>query len=422
MKHYMIIFTASLAFLIFSPFAKGTSFNDPPLPGDGPGYHNIGIQIAQGKGVSFNWDDPGFRAYYSRHNSSGRYDYVLKCHGSSATSYRPPLYPLVLGASHLIFGYTLRPVYLLQMILTAFVAIIIFRLLNGYGTLPGYIGAGLFVLHPNIHLFSREVLAESLFIFLVTATVWCMVKLSGKKTAPLSLATGMLIGISWLCKSLAIFYVPFLFAAVFLITKKSIRLSLVALSGFMIVSCPWMIRNCLVMEGFFPLGTQGGVALADCYNDYIYQNKGVWVNSDVTGIYKGVAIPLENGRHRETILAETGAAMAKKWIMANPGKLIPLAAMKISSGWTILSGRGAVAGSLFLLASSIGLGLMYFSDRTLFIISSAFILAATAPLAIVCASGDGRYVMGIYPLLCISFSIFASRALTLVRPAGTGHA
>src|SRR5262249_42377847 len=101
----LLVFLASFCRLIV-PQLYGGTLNLPPGPGDGTEYDAIGYELYKGNGFAFDWQDIGFRAPYIAHNNKeGTYYRVVlsKTRSSGPTAYRPPMLPVIIAGSHVLF-------------------------------------------------------------------------------------------------------------------------------------------------------------------------------------------------------------------------------------------------------------------------------------------------------------------------------
>lgn len=163
----------------------------------------------------------------------------------------------------------------------------------------------------------------------------------------------------------------------------------------MLFSAPWMGRNCIVLEGFEPLGTQGGVALPSGFSDKAMINHGVWFNPDAAdlGLNDNPNSSKQSPIAHEKAVSMHGKEQAVKWIKGNLGKLPLLTFYKITSEWNSRS-RFSIFDTFFFL---FGL-LVFFSINPVHSrVILCLVIASTFPVAITYSAG-GRFLFSIHPI------------------------
>ncbi|MCK5787328.1 MAG: glycosyltransferase family 39 protein [Candidatus Sabulitectum sp.] len=179
------------------------------------------------------------------------------------TAYRYPLLPGVLSLFFRTLGERYIPFLLFQSLLGALVASMIAWL--GYkagGNILAYVAGILVAINPELVSYSRMMLSETIFSFLLcTVAVVSMQILSKEKVVPF-FVLGVILGIATLCRPVAIIW-GVLLAAILLFQnkhrlKKRMVLAVTLIAGCLLPVIPWLARNQIVMSS--PVfATSGGI-------------------------------------------------------------------------------------------------------------------------------------------------------------------
>ena len=177
-------------------------------------------------------------------------------------SYGTPGYPLFLalfklGSDNFVF------VPLIQMILNAFTAILIFKIGKSFlGNAPAFAASLIFALEPTSIRGALGIGSECLFVFLLTLSFYVLFYLE-REDRGFKFLAGLLLGFAVLTRPVGMF-LPILFILGFYFLKgmklsqyRSISLAVALfLLGYIVVLSPWMIRNKLTF-GVWGLSSAG---------------------------------------------------------------------------------------------------------------------------------------------------------------------
>jgi 4-amino-4-deoxy-L-arabinose transferase-like glycosyltransferase len=382
----------------------------PPEVGDAPDYDVIAVQLSKGKGFSLNWDDPDYKAPYSAQNDKGEFQYLLDRHGQGATAYRPPLLPVLMAVSFKIFGRHFEPLRVMNAIFMALATALIFALIvRRFGVIPGLLFTTLLVLLDyRSRYYSWRLLTEALACLLVTAMFCCLLRTVETKSRKWAFVLGIVTGLAFLARTVLFFWMPPIAVTVFVLTRRkgerwfgfrSLRLSLIFVAVFMIVAMPWMLRNCLVLHRFQPMGTQGDIALISAFSDQALELNGVWYNPGQFGLFDQLPqakSPIED----ELMKGDYSRTEAMKWIVRNPWKIPRLAMHKVQTEWMPTN----LTQAFLLCFAALGvLVLLTFNWRE---VISCFCLLGTATLAVAATfSAEGRFLIPFLPILTMLSSL-----------------
>ena len=223
--------------------------------------------------------------------------------GVTPTGRFAPLYPLFLAANCALFGSNFMAVRLIQVVIDSFTCILIYRIglavfqSNRIGTISGLIAS----FHPSLIGSTAFILSETLYTFLLTASVLFLVRaVKSTRNRGYCLA-GLLLGIATLCRPTSMLFPLFLVAGTVFPQKCRIRMAglLILALTMAAVIAPWTVRNFLAFNEFLPIAVGGGGNLwVGSYipwdGDYRYQDL-----SDKQKIEAGYSLIEADNRLRE---------------------------------------------------------------------------------------------------------------------------
>jgi len=215
-----------------------------PLVNDPKEYDTLGFILSQGKGYVNSLGEP--------------------------TAFRPPIYPLFLGAIYYIAGHDLIWVRLMQAILGAGICVLVYLIATTIfdkmiGSLSGY----LCCCYPPLIVSTSQILTETLFIFLLLLGILLVISRNSYVNLMIS---GFIFGLALLTRPFLIFFFPFLFYWILLNNKyNSLKAMAILITSILLILSPWTLRNYYRLHSFVPLANLGGLAL---YNSYVVPKKG----------------------------------------------------------------------------------------------------------------------------------------------------
>jgi len=269
------------------------SISHAPLESDAIEYNSLGVFLSQGKGYV---------------NASGE-----------STAFRPPIYPLFLGAIYSVAGYNLLWVRLLQAVLGAGICVFVYFIATKIFDKEIAILSGVVCcLYPALVVNVSQIMSETLFTFLLVFGIWMIISKDRLLNLMLS---GFVFGLALLTRPFIIFFFPFLFYWLVLHDKyKSTKKIAILIIGVLIVLSPWTIRNYTKLNAFVPFSNIGGLAL---YNSYMVPQKGFGFNS-LEGL-NDEYFKIDNETDKNKYLIKKSI----EYIKENPGKVIQLTAIKV---------------------------------------------------------------------------------------------
>ncbi|MBW1769199.1 MAG: glycosyltransferase family 39 protein, partial [Deltaproteobacteria bacterium] len=196
---------------------------------------------------------------------------------------RMPGYPLFLASVLWLFGGSLLPVVVIQIILDSLSCVLIYRLgetiWKGAGLLSGVLAS----LNIGMITYSHFILNDSLFLFFFLVLLIMTFKFLGEPEWKYGVILGACMGVAALIRPVIV-YIPLLFIPFFFIyfTVK-LKFTLITAAGkvifvgliFILSISPWLIRN-YVHYGRFKLTAQSGEHLLQYVVPFVWQySKGV---------------------------------------------------------------------------------------------------------------------------------------------------
>lgn len=331
--------------------------NEPPATsGDETEYDSLGWEIAKGKGFQINFNDPAFRRPY---DEAAVVDerFALPTDRVGEIASRPPLFPYVLSGFDSILG---RQFWAARVFnsgcLAISCALIAGVLITRIGACPAILCFLICLLDVRTRLYGRAILTEAFSVLCVTLLALLLVRQAQRSQVRNVVAIGGLFAIAVLARSLFILWLPGILALLILFSWKAgpgnrIKAAVMQISVFLAVfggiMLPWIVRNCIVLQDFVPLGTQGASQIAAGFGDLAWEHAGHWINLEKTGFYDGVIDRNLSLLEQEKAMADYSQTSAKRWIAANPIKAILLVPMKI---WLEVIPRTPTDWAILLLA------------------------------------------------------------------------
>ena len=312
----------------------------PSVTGDSAEYDSIAWELSHGRGFEIDLSDPDFRRpYLNDPESAGTAaDWPQERYG--VTAKRPPLYVAVLSAGNLGFGrqfWFARVVNILC--LSATCVLVTWTVARVAGPVPALIAAFQFVVVDwRTRFYGRELLTEAASALFVAVLAVLLIQMETRPRLRMAAAAGAVCGLAVMTRSIFVLWLPGL--GLLLLRGGHVRhaaalhrSSLLRAGAFMVaagvVVSGWWWRNCQILEGIAPLGTQGRMELAAGYSDMAFQSGGMWSNLREAGVYDSVLDPAQSGLEQEEAIANESTRLAGSWVTDNLHKLPMLAAGKV---------------------------------------------------------------------------------------------
>ncbi|MCA9082746.1 MAG: phospholipid carrier-dependent glycosyltransferase [Planctomycetaceae bacterium] len=319
--------------------------NPPSSTGDEPFYDSMAWELSRGHGFSVDFTDPDFRRPYDRAAQQDPDLYSLTPFDFGPIAHRPPLFSLIGAVGNVAFGrqfWLLRTINVLLMAATA--GILTWYLFRSTHPLIALLMLVIFVLDQRTRLYARAILTESMACFLATLLTISLMQLRRSGKQQWLIAAAVLTGLSVLTRSIVVLWIPGLMLVVFLVLKtrpaeqtlgvplRRAFLQSILFGGIVAaLLVPWGIRNVLLLHTFAPMGTQGLMEMSAGYSDFAWDSRGVWVNLQSQHFFDHLDTQGLTSAERELRIGRESSRRAFEWMRQHPGRVLPLALMKMAS-------------------------------------------------------------------------------------------
>jgi hypothetical protein len=164
----------------------------------------------------------------------------------------------------------------------------------------------------------------------LAASIFLLTKALGSHSTVLFLVSGILFGISTLCKAVVLLLPFFLFPVSILAFRKPnpkiVRKFIFLLLAVVITVAPWTLRNYVVSHKFIPVGTGFGVAL---WMGNCYPSKALGLDFEHPALRAIIGQESPIGYEQDRLLRKE----AIKAIVSNPREFVRLFFVKIARLW-----------------------------------------------------------------------------------------
>lgn len=410
---------ALVAWLVYDEVRFGLDV-PPAANGDEPSYDSLGWELAHGRGFQIDMIDAAFRAPYMRAaEQNAMYD--LGPGQKGLITSRPPLFPLVLSGLDRLFGRQFWAVRFFNASCLAVICGLMAALLRRIdGRLTACLGAALFVvLDTRTRLYSRTILTEPLAALCVTGLCLILADFVRRPRLFNIAAAGICFALAVLTRSSLSLWAPGLLMLVGWLALRSTTSSAetplhwrqagvrfaIFLGTTLAVLAPWMIRNCVVLGEFMPLGAQGAAQLPAGFSDVAWEHSGHWQNLAVRGYFDEVLEPGMSLIEEELAMAKFGKEQARAWVQQHPFKSLALVPLKI--GHELFS--GSTTQLVLLILAGVGFA-GYWRIPELWI-GCWLVLLNCVAVGMTWSVDDGRFFV---PLIFVEDSLAALGAMQLI--------
>ncbi len=327
-----------------------------------------------------------------------------------------PLYEYFLAGIYKIFGHSYPAVWILQAILHAVSAYLIYLIcLLVFAGLEnkkkiGLWAATIFGFYPDLIEISAMLMTETLYLFFACLMIYLFmfyVRNDGLKTF---LLLSFVSGLAVLVRPPLLFFLPILFF--YLYKKRDWGRAMIMAVILILVFVPWTIRNYKVYGEIMPFGTAGAL------NFWIGNHAGANGEQEA-----GAEISDYINKNSAVDVNKESMKQFKSFVLSNPGEFAKLTVLRINKYFSVLRPMGFwfyTSGwrqILFVFSSAIFSFLVFILSFGGIIKSlklkneyinylAAFTIAT--PLILFITVVETRYRFQIYPLLAIFSAYFIS--------------
>lgn len=397
-----LVIIAGLALVVRLAWALLTPSLDPflqrsPLLGDAASYDRIARSLLAGTGLTPRPPEP--------------------------SAFWPPLYPAFLALVYSTTGYHLEVARIAQALVAVIVPITFYLIaLKPLGRGVAWLSALGLIFYPHLAYFNGWLIAESLFMSLMSLGMLILSTLASKPGFTRIAAAGLVFGLAALTKPFMLFVMPFVALWLVLAYPRPLLRRVVAVAvlaiAMLAIILPWTARNYQLFGQVVLISTNGGYTFLGA------NNPNAWGGHD-----EGFppAIPGLNDAEME----DAYYAEAFDWIRNNPGDFARLSVVKYQRLLSPLSvasfredyripGRTLVyvIYAAYLLTALVGAIMAWPRWRQIGYLY--------APIAGVFVStglyyGDARYTLPMAPSLVMFAAIVLDRAWSMLSRRGQAH-
>ena len=344
------------------------------------------------------------------------YDYAINRVG--------PLYEYFLAGVYTIFGHSYTAVWIIQALLHAVSAYLIYLICllafagsenNGFGKLTtskkiGLWAAAIFGFYPDLIEISAMLMTETLYLFFICLVVYLFLLYVKNNSFKLFLLLSFILGLAIMVRPPLLLFLPII---LFYLYKKREWGRVVTMAVLLIlVFLPWTVRNYMVYGEIMPFGTAGA------YNFWIGNHVGANGEQESS---KEIANYV--GTHKAVDIQKESMSQFKSFVWNYPGEFVRLTFLRMDKYFSILRPMGFwfyTSGwrqALFILCSFIfscfvfilslgGILRSYKLNNTYIKYLLAFTIAT--PLILFITVVETRYRFQIYPFLAIFSGYYIS--------------
>ncbi len=346
-----------------------------------------------------------------------RFDRSASLAEDEIITFQGPLYQYFLAGIYLIFGHSLAAVWIIQALLRAITALLLYliavKIFGEEGKRIGWIAAAVFGFHPDLIEIGAMLMTETLFIFLSVLAVYIFAELFTKPTFFKTAIMGIAFGLAILGRSsVGIFLLPFVF---YFVSRKDYARLVLFLFMLFLVMIPWTARNYKVYGEFIPTMANFG------YN--------FWVGNHEGGDGEGGNTPeLAEAQKKYGSIGANYYAVEqfKEFVSAHPFQYINLTASRTikyfsfarpMGFWFYQQGWGqfvfvasSVLGSLILFWTGFaGIFVWFKKERENRLLGYFFFFILLTALSLVPILYETRYRFPVYPFLAMFSGLALSR-------------
>lgn len=386
----------------------------PPLPiGDGPDYECIAFSLSRGEGFRFAWDDPAWKSIYLSQPDAKDYVHLHRDDVAGVTTARPPLFPIMIATVYQVFGRgpeAFRVVRILSALCLATagaLAMAIAYRVTENATLSkraagtsAVMALGLALFDRTLRSYACDFLSEPLALLLTTLfALFAVAQLEQQRTWRLA-ATAVLFGAMILTRSMLIFWLPGVLALVVCSAEGKRRLAAGTLffSLTVLTIGPWCVRNCLWLDRWMPMGTQGTISLLGGYSDEAMSDGGNWHPEAEQRLRQRVmsddAAKLWDSLEREAVVATEAGREIRAWVASHYDSMPKLMWTRLTTHWGPYFGKSLVWKTLI----AVGFAMLLFSRRREAIWLVGLPVVSSLTVMFLYETG-GRFLVPLYGLL-----------------------
>ena len=344
-----LIFAGTLTVLLFVASRNFGLSAPPENGGDSDSYERLGYNLAAGLGFGYCPSDMPILAGTAEPTAVERCEAGCDAQEFQVTAYRPPGFPFLIAAVYRFSPLNYLAVRILNCVAcAAAVTWVSLWLARRHSMTAAFLASMTCCLDPRFREFAGSFLTENLATLGLCGFALSFAAFVEHKTIFRAAVCGLTLSALVTVRSFYVAWYPALWIGVAWVLWCSVRhgcqkrgkaigVALAFCVCSLVLTGPWWVRNCIVLNAMMPTGTQGGIGIADGFSDSAMANFGSWTPQTADDILKelradpgfaglsGIVIEKEHCRR--------GAAHASAWIKSHPEKLMQLTSWKFSRLW-----------------------------------------------------------------------------------------
>jgi hypothetical protein len=344
-----LIFAGTLTVLLLVASRNFGLSAPPENGGDSDSYERLGYNLAAGSGFGYCPSDTLILAGTAEPTAVERCEAGCDAQEFQVTAYRPPGFPFLIAAVYRFSPLNYLAVRILNCVAcAAAVTWVSLWLARRHSVTAAFLASMTCCLDPRFREFAGSFLTENLATLGLCGFALSFAAFVEHKTISRAALCGLTLSALVMIRSFYVAWYPALWIGVAWVLWCSVRggfqkrgeaigVALAFCVCSLVLTGPWWVRNCIVLNAMMPTGTQGGIGIADGFSDSAMENFGSWTPRTADGILKELRADPEfaglSGIEIEKEHCRRGAAHASEWIRSHPEKLLPLTWWKFSRLW-----------------------------------------------------------------------------------------
>ena len=428
------IFCVSLILCLHATETRIGLSSPPENGGDSDDYERLGYNLASGQGFGFCPADRPVQLGLEEPPPVSKCEPACSSGEFELTAYRPPGFPVLIAAVYQFSPLNFLAIRVINCVFCAMaVTLISVAVARETSVATGIFAAAACSLDSRFREMAGTFLTENMATLALCGLAISFTCLFRK----LSIRNAVLCGLclSWLVvvRSFFVAWYPVLWILVGYLASRSVaagthdwRAAGKVVISFclcsLVLTGPWWLRNCLLLEAMMPTGTQGGINLADGFSDSAMANKGSWTphvaNEIAEELKADASFRPKNQLEFEREHCRRGTARAFRWIFEHKALVPTLLWWKFSRLWEIGS---VLHGILF---SVCGLGLWFGRRLPIFRVMCLLMILNTMTVLATHHTYE-RFMTPFRPMLHTmggyAVTVLAAACLTRFRPPQQGR-
>ncbi len=421
----VLIFVGTLTILLFVASRNFGLSSSPENGGDSDSYERLGYNLAAGSGFGYCPSDLPILAGKAEPSAVQYCEAGCDPQEFQLTAYRPPGFPFLIAAVYRFSPLNYWAVRVLNCLAyAAAVTLVSLWLARRHSVRAAFLSSVTCCIDPRFREFAGSFLTENLATLGLCGFALSFAAFVEHKTFFFATLCGLSLSALVFIRSFYVAWYPVLWIAVAWGLWCGVRrgcqsrgdaIRLAAVFGVcsLLLTGPWWVRNCIVLNALMPTGTQGGIGIADGFSDNAMANFGSWTSKTADSIINELRDDPQfaglSEIEREKEHCRRGAAYASEWIKSHPQMLLQLTWWKFSRLWEF----GSIQHAALFFLCAVG---MWFSRATplcrilllLFVLNSLTVMATYHTYE--------RFLTPFRPLIHVMCALGLSVIVRTVRP------